>query len=244
MDVRNFMPVSETIKAKPKKSKAKRKLVIDDENGCKIIDQNKNITDFDVALDALIKETKPNIKSSKRRGKNSKKEQLKEEKLTRSAQDIYDKYRRTGIGSSDKVDGAHWIKKNLFDNCRIKANTLYRIMKYYQVIKHDPIALKKLAFTNIIEKPFNFLNAKHQFLSFRKCEFIMDVYKLHAGIEKATIANGYIFDKFLGENTYYLPQYKFIHQSQTKKKRLENMESIRKMTCCDLEKTKIWHYKQ
>lgn len=216
MDVRTFMPVSETVKAKPKKSKAKRKLIIDDENGCKVIEKT-NVNDFDVALDALIKETKPNIRSNKRKGKNNKKEQLKEEKLTRSAQDIYDKYKRTGIGSSDKVDGGHWIKRNLFDNCRIKANTLYRIMKYYQVIKHDVIALEKLALSNIIEKPFNFLNAKHQFLSFRKCEFIMDVYKLHSSIEKATIANGYIFDKFLGENTYYLPQYKFIHQSQTKK---------------------------
>ena len=216
MDVRSFMPVSETIK-KPKKSNGKRKLIIDDENGCKVIEQNNNSNDFDVALNALIKESKPNIKSGKRRGKGGKKEQLKEEKLTRSAQDIYDKYRRTGIGSSDKVDSAHWIKRNLFDNCRIKANSLYRIMKYYKVIKNDPIALKKLAFSNIIEKPFNFLNAKHQFLSFKKCEFIMDVYKLHGSIEKPLIANGYIFDKFLGENTYYLPQYKFIYHDNVKK---------------------------
>ena len=216
MDVRSFMPVSETIKAKTKakKSKTKRKLIIEDENGCKVVEETN---DFDVALDALIKESKPNIKSNKK-GKNSKKEQLKDEKLTRSAQDIYDKYKRKGAGTSDNViDSAQWIKKNLFDNCRIKPNTLYRIMKYYQIIKHDPIALEKLSFSNIIEKPFNFLNAKHQFLSFRKCEFIMDVYKLHSSIEKSTIANGYIFDKFLGENTYYLPQYKFVHQSQTKK---------------------------
>ena len=133
MDVRSFMPVSETIKSKQKKSK--RKLIIDDENGCKVIQQTKKNNDFDVALDVLITESKPNIKSNNRRGKGGKKEQLKEEKLTRSAQDIYDKYRRTGIGSSDKVDGAQWIKRNLFDNCRIKANTLYRIMKYYQIIK-------------------------------------------------------------------------------------------------------------
>ena len=218
MDVRSFMPVSETIKTNPKKIKTKRNIIIDDNNSCKIIEKNKNVNGFDVSLDALVKESKPNIKSNKRKGKNSKKEQLKDEKLTRSAQDIYDKYKRKGAGTSDNViDSAHWIKKNLFDNCRIKANVLYRIMKYYQVIKHDVIALENLAFSNIIEKPFNFLNAKYQFLSFKKCEFIMDVYKLHSSIEKATIANGYIFDKFLWENTYYLPQYKFIHQSQTKK---------------------------
>ena len=217
MDVRSFMPVSETIKAKQKKEKGKKKLIIDDENGCKVIETKQNVNDFDVARGALIKESKPNIRSNTKKGKNSKKEQMKEEKLTRSAQDIYDKYRRTGIGSCDKVDSAHWIKRNLFDNCRIKANTIYRILKYYQVIKHDPIARKNLALSNIIEKPFNFLNEKYQFLSFKRCEFIMDVYKLHSSIEKATIANGYIFDKFLAENTYYLPQYKFIYCDNTKK---------------------------
>ena len=59
MDVRSFMPVSQTIKAKPKKSKSKRKLIINDENGCRVIEKNN---DFDVVLDTMIKETKPNIK--------------------------------------------------------------------------------------------------------------------------------------------------------------------------------------
>jgi len=84
-------------------------------------------------------------------------------------------------------------------------------------VKNDPLALESLRFSYIIEKPFNFLNDTFQFLSFKKCEFIMEVYKLREKTPKPVIANGYIFDKFMAENTYYLPQYKYVHQSQAKK---------------------------
>ena len=224
MDVRKFIPVSETIRSSSKsksktKTKKPRKLVIEDDNGCKVVDETN---DFDEVINILVQESKPKINTKGKRGKTNMKELLKEEKLSRAAQDIYDKYKRKGAGTSDNViDSAQWIKKNLFDNCRVKPNTLYRIIKYYQVIKHDPIGMESLMLSKIITKPFNFLNAKHQFLSFKKCEFIMEVYKLKDKTDKQLIANGYIFDKFMAENTYYLPQYKFVHQSQVKTKQAQ-----------------------
>ena len=209
MDVRKFMPVSETIRTKTKKQtlrKQKSQTLVESHN------MTSHSGDFEVVLNTLIQQTSP--KTSK--GKQNK-VALKDEKMTKVSQDIYDKYRRTAGIIDSTVDGAQWIKKNLFDNCRIKPKTLYRILNYYNVIKHDMIAMKSLVFSKIIKKPFNFLNSKYQFLSFKKCEFIMDVYKLRNVVEKSDISNGYIFDKFLGENAYYLPQWKFIHKSQTKK---------------------------
>ena len=211
MDVRQFMPVSETIKAKSKK---RMKMETQMTNAC----NGSSEDDFAATLSILVNEaTRGSAKTKKPRKSKTKKEQLKEEKNTRAAKDIYEKYKRSVAGGSDSDVTTEWIKMHLFDNCRMKSNQLYRILRYYQVIKHDSVAVGELRFSNIISTPFNFLNANHQLLSFKKCEFIMDVYKLKPKTDKAMIANGYIYDKFLGENTYYLSQFKFVHCNQQKK---------------------------
>lgn len=202
MDVRNFMPERKQIRRKGKK----QKLVIEPDAN----ENNASSSDFTAAIKALldqneIESTQPSFKK------------IKDKKLTRSAEDIFAKYKKKSVGKGDvTVDSSAWIKQHLLINSRMKANTIYRIMKYYDVIKNNPVGQTDLMLSKIISHPFNFLNETHQFLSFKRCEFIMTVYKLYK-ISKMVIAKGFIFDKFLGENTYYLQQYKFVHESQKDK---------------------------
>lgn len=99
-----------------------------------------------------------------------------------------------------------YILNDLLLKCKISSNTLFRIIHKLNALSGH--VDKSIFLSNIVKNPFNFLNEEYQLLTLKKCESIVELYKLtptHVELGKA-----FIFSYFLKEkNTHYIKKENF-----------------------------------